>query len=174
MYVRVPILAVFVAVGLLAGCDTFYTLVLTAPTDTDPASDSTLVLDHRCGQVSVELQVWQGKAYDFYQRFGPTDTLTLHADSMVVTYAGRRQPVHFLKAGDVSAGTVSENGQTFVVRRSGLVRTVFEIETRLSAGDTIHVQTSGYAYCQGEPVALGSWTAVAPVDIRSPFDWLGL
>lgn len=158
---------------LLVGCDTFYTLALTAPTDTDAASDSTLVIDHRCGQVAVQLQVWQGQAYDFYQRFGPTDTLTLYADSMVVTYDGQRRPVHFLRAGDVDAGTVSDDGHTFVVERPGLVRTVFEIETRLAAGDTIRVRTDGYARCDGTPVTLGPWTAVAPVDIQGPFDRLG-
>lgn len=174
MRARLPILTVITAAMLFAGCDTFYTLVLTAPTDTDAASDSTLVLDHRCGRVSVDLQVWQGAVYDFYQQFGPTDTLTLYADSMVVTYADQRRPVHFVPGGRVDAGTIADDGRTFMVKRPGLVRTAFDIDERLAAGDTIHVQTDGYAYCEGKPVALGPWTAVAPVDIHAPFDWLGL
>jgi hypothetical protein len=158
---------------LLSGCDTFYTLALTAPTDTDADPDSTLVIDHRCGRVAIELQVWQGRAYDFYQRFGPTDTLTLRADSMVVTYAGQRRPVRFLEASDGAAGTVGDDGQSFVVRRPGLVRTMFEIEELLDAGDSIHVQTDGYASCDGAPLEWGSWSAVAPVDMRPPLDWFG-
>jgi hypothetical protein len=171
-----PLVALLLLSGcvVLAGCDTFYTLVLTAPTDTDAASDSTLVLDHRCGRVSVQLQVWQGTAYDFYQRFAPTDTLTLYADSMVVTYDGQRRPVRFVPGGGVDAGTIADDGRTFTVKREGLVRTAFQIDERLAAGDTIRVRTDGYAYCEGAPVELGPWTAVAPVDLLGPFEAFSL
>jgi hypothetical protein len=45
---------------------------------------------------------------------------------------------------------------------------------RLAAGDTIRVRTDGYAYCEGAPVELGPWTAVAPVDLLGPFEGFSL
>lgn len=162
---------------LLAGCDTFFTVALTSPADTGPVADSTLTLDHRCGETTVRLIVWQGMSFDFYQTFAPTDTLTLYADSLVVTYDGERYPARHSIDFDPDTGTLSDDHRTFTVEQAGEVRTAFEItEKRVDAGDTIRVETAGYAYCAGRPLSLGTWTGVPDDDIRGPwfFEWTGL
>ncbi len=142
-----------IGASLLVGCDTFYRIPLSESSDT-------LSIKFDCCRLTVYLEVWQGHAFDFYQTYEAFGEVNLYPDSLVIVYKNQRYLCSF----------VAEKGnpRTLAFSGSRLVRTAFEIESKVNKGDTIKVFPNGYLYCGKKKLELKPLTLILSEDLRGP------
>jgi len=103
-----------------------------------------------CG--SVKLEVYTVAVNHLFVKYiySLTKELTIYKDSLTVFYKGDNLPFSMVCSKDNCEGSI------FKLSGNGYLKLEFKLNTALSKGDTIYLQSNGFVYCDNQKIPIDS------------------